>query len=281
MVAIANFEPMITVVPIAGLCNRMRVVDSAIALAQATGKRLRVYWFANKDLQCDFKDLFRPIPGVEVIDGMGRASRLAFRFGRHHRLMARVGSMTGGRYYYWNENERLEKDAAMPKDLAGSRHIHIISYWRFLDRPDRYNGFHPIQELQARIDAITKDFDPWMVGVHIRRTDNEKAIAQSPTSLFIEAMRTRLAKEPRSRFYLATDDEGTKADLLDHFGNKVVTSQRPAVRTSAEGIQDALVDLYCLSRTSQLFGSFFSSFSRTAAELGNIPAIIVQQQPVS
>ena len=59
---------MITLVPVGGLANRMRAIDSAIALAQDTHHELRIIWFKDQGLNCKFCELFQPImlPGVSV-----------------------------------------------------------------------------------------------------------------------------------------------------------------------------------------------------------------------
>ena len=59
---------MITFVPVGGLANRMRAIDSAIALAQDTNHELQIIWFKDQGLNCSFCDLFQPfsLPGVTV-----------------------------------------------------------------------------------------------------------------------------------------------------------------------------------------------------------------------
>jgi hypothetical protein len=267
---------MIDLVPIAGLCNRMRTMDAALELSTRLHTRLRVHWMPTPDLNCPFHRLFRPIPGVELIEGMRRPSRLAVRFGKHHALMALAGRLADTVYYYWDENERLEQDAAQLTPLQVNRHIHIISYWRFLDRKERFSEFRPIPELQDRIDSVSHSFDEHTVGVHIRRTDNVKAIAHSPVHLFEQAMDRAVEMEPRTRFFLATDSADTKAEMIHRFGERIITPSGHADRLSIQGIQDAVVELYCLSRTTKLFGSFFSSYSRTAAEIGRIEEVTIR-----
>jgi len=47
-------------------------------------------------------------------------------------------------------------------------------------------------------------------------------------------------------------------------------SGHAAERNSLQGMQDALVELYTLSRTSRIIGSMQSSYSETAAQIGRI-----------
>jgi hypothetical protein len=131
--------------------------------------------------------------------------------------------------------------------------------------------------LEDRISGIASQFDPWTIGVHIRRTDNIKAIEGSPTLEFVAAMERSVSADPRTRFYLATDCTVTKKEMSERFADRIITDRIPAVRSSKEGMQQALVELYTLSRTSFLLRSHFSSFSRTAAEIGNIGSQVIGQ----
>ncbi len=265
---------MITLVPVGGLCNRMRAMDAALALHRVTGVPLRVYWESNALLNCPFHRLFLPIPGIELVEGISWSSRLLLRFGRFHAAARVLGRLTGTTYYHHDENERLELDVAT-EQLHKLRQLHIISFARFHQAPEQYSSFRPIPELEQRIAEITDRFDQWTIGVHIRRTDNAHSIAVSSTGLFKEAMEQLIREKPRTRFYLATDCQDTKQELISQFGDRIITGEEPVDRASISGMQHALVELFALSRTGYLFRSHFSSFSRTAAEIGHIPSHVI------
>ena len=44
-------------------------------------------------------------------------------------------------------------------------------------------------------------------------------------------------------------------------------------RNTYEGMRFAVVDLYCLSKTSYIIGSYFSSYSHIASVLGGISVV--------
>jgi len=90
-------------------------------------------------------------------------------------------------------------------------------------------------------------------------------------------MAEQIEREDRTRFYLASDSPETKQFMFDRFKDRILSSARSSSRTDVQGMQDAVVELYCLSRTSRLFGSFFSSFSRTAAEIGQIEEVTIRK----
>ena len=57
---------------------------------------------------------------------------------------------------------------------------------------------------------------------------------------------------------------------------KAGTHRSSDSRTTQQGMVDALVDLVCLSRTTKIFGSYWSAFSETAAALGETEVIVLQ-----
>ena len=67
-----------------------------------------------------------------------------------------------------------------------------------------------------------------------------------------------------------------KPGLKKLFGNKIISFSAHKDRNSAIGIQDALADLFLLSKTSRIWGSFYSSFSEIAAKLNKTPLEIIQ-----
>lgn len=58
----------INIVPTAGLCNRLRVLFSYLALANKNNKMLNVFWQINEACNGHFLDAFCNIDGVNFID---------------------------------------------------------------------------------------------------------------------------------------------------------------------------------------------------------------------
>lgn len=56
----------ITFVPVGGLANRMKSVNSAMALARKSNATLEIIWFTGWELNCPFHQLFAPIGGNGV-----------------------------------------------------------------------------------------------------------------------------------------------------------------------------------------------------------------------
>lgn len=269
---------MIDLVPIGGLCNRMRMIDAGLELGRRLQMPVRAHWMPSKDLGCPFHELFQPIDGLEIVEGMWLASRLAFRFGRRPGLMHLSGWLWSTRYYYWNENKRLAHEVALLTPLQQRRHVHIISDARFVEPAEPYRVFRPLPMLQASVDRVVQQFGPRTVGVHIRRADNVLAIERSPDHLFISAMDNELEANGDTRFFLATDSMEVKRDLRARYGDRVITNHALLDRTSREGMQHALVELYALSNTHHILGSYFSSFSQAASEIGRIGLTVLCEE---
>jgi hypothetical protein len=112
------------------------------------------------------------------------------------------------------------------------------------------------------------------IGLHIRRTDNANAVKYSPTSLFFAKVEEELKATPQIKFYLATDDPNEEKTFIDRFGESIIIYQKHSLdRNNPIAIKDALVDLYNLSHCSKIFGSYWSSFSDTAALWSGIEKI--------
>lgn len=266
---------MLEVIPISGLGNRMRTIDSALHLANHWNQELCVYWVRQPELNCRYQDLFEPAEGLPISETLPLTSRIALRYGTQRGIPRLLRLISGKHMYYPYLDDVLMKDIKDNPSLRDER-VHIISWSAFFPMADRnYAYLRPIPELMDRIEAVTTEFDSSTIGVHIRRTDNTKAAVVSTDQRFIDEMNEAITKDPRTRFYLATDSEQVKTIMRSQFGERIITGHRMADRTTTQGMQDALVELYALARTTFLLRSHFSSYSRTAAEIGKIRSRIV------
>jgi hypothetical protein len=110
------------------------------------------------------------------------------------------------------------------------------------------------------------------IGFHIRRTDSRQSIRSSPDDLFIQAGRKILAAG--GRIFLCTDNQSTEKKFRSLFGSDVITF--PKRRKLPErwprdfdpvALEDDLIELFLLTRTRYVLGSFWSSFSGLAIAL--------------
>ncbi len=257
---------MIIIQPSGGLCNRMRVINSGWQLAQERKERLLVLWNCNSELNCPFEDLFQPVKEFQITDIRSVASPRKLFYQKTART------------YLTNEEILAHRspDGRLTADyVQGLRsNIYIFTWEQFYPAKD-YHLFCPTEKMRKRIESMTSGFGPSCVGIHIRRTDNRPAIGKSSTECFIECMKKELDSDPDTRFYLATDDLEEERIIRAAFPGRILSNEKRCLRRdSAEGIQDALLDLYCLANTRKIIGSYFSSFTDIAADMRKIPKII-------
>lgn len=256
---------MIIIETNAGLCNRMRSIASAVVLGREYAIPVKIIWPRNKALNCRFDTLFEGIPGVVSVAG---ALPVVWRFS---------GKTAKLRYRNAFVGTSCSDSGALIdciKTVGNSRDIYINSFYTFY-QTDAFRMFIPKPAyLQAAEALVGTGRD--MIGIHIRRGDNQRSIAESPTALFIDAVERELARNPSARFFLATDSPADEKALTDRFGSRIVVNRDKDLRRySSRGIQDALIDLLCLSRCDTIYGSFWSSFSETAAAYGQPSKLIV------
>lgn len=271
----------ITIVPSGGLCNRMKAVSAAVSLAQECRSRLTIIWFRDTGLSARYDQLFGPLQIYNVsLREATVIDRLVYDRPRRHNLWL---PLIFQRLFFQSRMGEQEATKRMYASFnfaswASGKHVWLSSHVYFISAEipdDSFDIFHPLPYLQQRIDAITASFGAKTIGVHVRRTDLERSKRQSPTSMFI----ARMAREPHDvSFYLASDDVEVKDELRKAFPERVMTLPRKAERNTLEGMEDAEVELYTLSRCQRIIGSYGSTYSLTAAAIGRRPIEIINKE---
>ena len=264
---------MIHLIVTAGLGNRMRAMASAIALGRELGRPVRVTWCVNGGCNAPFRTLFRGIPEVRVDDVD------MLRPGPRNLLSRALTAirLRGGYYDLVLGDEAIVacvREGSIAGLVAAHRRVFLNTFHRFWGSPPYYPDFFLADDVRASVDAETRRIGREYVGVHVRRTDHAQAIASSPLDDFMAAMR-RLVEERDASFFLATDDGGVEDVLRREFPGRIHTSARTRGRDTPEGMRDGLIDLAMLSRSRLILGSYWSSFSRTAAEWGGVEEITI------
>lgn len=289
--------------PMGGLANRMRAIASGVSLARDISRELFAgdadkvqpcfVWLKNWELNAEFTDIFK-LPKIlaERIEypsslkyGLLYSNPRKKNFYVTALTCLRFGTVLsdmdkGFRKRYENDDSgKLLLRHIVDNIVRGkSCLIHGCTEYYPYDYGIYQELFTPTDEIAAQVASRLEKLGPHKIGMHIRRTDNDLAIAHSPDELFIDKINEVLAVEPESRFYLATDDERVKTRFKDQFGDHILTGPAKADRNSIEGIKEAAVEMFTLGGTDHIFGSYYSSFSEIAAALGQRPytAIIVK-----
>jgi len=265
----------LTVEPIGGLANRMRVIAAGSVVAASARLPLHVNWVGDPSCNCGFSELFEVPDGV-VVHELGLQKLINRLFHRAAPVWVRLA---GGSYLGPKDIELMCSRKVDFSRFDVSGHLYMATCMDFvLDGARHVSMLVPTRSLQLQIERLTADFGKLVVGVHIRRTDNTMAQAGSPTCAFESMMRTELAQNPAVRFFVASDDLSEEANLRSLFPGKIVTHQKRSIdRNDPESVKDALIDLYCLSKTSKIIGSFWISFSEVAASMEDRELIIARE----
>lgn len=304
-----------TIILEGGLGNRMRVAAAAYAMARRTGVPMRVLWTSQWGMRCRFDELFEDSPpaltgvplsfkeGVVTSEyssqsaanspspiGEGAGVRLRDAKGFEKLLFARptwknlhlpklLQKMCYRQIILAPQIWYLNKDGFDYERWFRQGGTLMTSYRDFCPwtTDDLHRLFRPNAKVRQLVNVRKSAFSPYTIGLHIRRTDHQQAIDESPLELFTDAIDREAEAHADLRIYLATDDEATKAALFDRYGDRILTSPAEATRESANGIREALVEMLTLSCTQHIYGSAGSTFSPIAACLGDVPITILQR----
>ena len=237
-----------------GLCNRLRAIASARRLCQRTGAKCSLVWNWG-----DFWHFFAPIPGLDVLNYKPLCSSRHPRMGdlpsdqRIIDVQASTVKIRSAHIFWGNDEPKIDTTDVVP--------------W--------------VPRLYARLEMLVDQFAAERltraVGFHIRRTDNELAIASSPDALFLaEAQRVIAAGW---NIFLATDNLATEQMMTSRFGASIITYPRrqqlaarwPRPEFDATALDDDLLDLFLLARTKFIIGCQCSSYSAMAMALNGSP----------
>ena len=264
--------PAITLVPIGGLCNRLRAIQSAIALANDCNVPLRVVWLRDQGLGARFTDLFQPHAIITDSTSWLRYGVARRRNGylpalwQHAIFDTRINESDLSAILDSDTSE-AEKAEAVRQRIRGNTSIQTGLGFYPCDDRQFTRQFIPSDTVRQLLDQRISLLTPHTVGIHIRRTDNVMAIHRSPLSAFEQAMQTDLERDPATTFYVATDDPSVLSYLQKRFSPSLISHSSSTAlaptRSTVAGMQDAVAELFTLMACPRFHGSYWSSFSDT------------------
>ena len=269
----------LVVAPISGLGNRMRVVASLHRLLREhePAAKVQIAWHKTNDFGAKFEEIFERTAAFENYQLSIINYQLKYTPASKHNLLLPLlwRKMCG---YKELRNYCAPTAEDLLRRMARHRRLYVSTCYAFCDyaNADLRQCFRPLPHLQARIDRTAAEFAPRTLGVHVRRSDNTQAEEHSPTELFEQRIDSLLA-EGWERIFLATDSDDVRRRFAQRYGPRLITLSPNLQRSKLNGIEDAVVDLYCLSRTGRILGSYYSSYSGAAAELGDLELEIIRK----
>ena len=267
---------MITLLPMGALCNRLRAINAAIGLSRDLNTSLRVLWFKKRmHAPFMFSDIFQNIENVCINENQlnNITNAIFFAFISKHKesekLIKIYLSFKNFDYIIDHLGYKIitEKEKGSIKEY---KNIFVRSSVNFYKNYD-FSSIKPHSKIIKSIKENTKKFNKNTIGIHIRRGDRLFSTYGSPTYLFEE----KLNKYSKNNFYLASDDHKTKEYFIKKYGERILTLPKKPDRISLEGSIDSVIDLYSLARTTKIYGSYASSYSEVASQIGNIPLEIL------
>jgi hypothetical protein len=240
-------------VPCAGLCNRIRSLVSAILYAKDTNVKLKVLW------KTDYAICTGPFYKLFDTDSLPSFITVEEETANTHRM-----------WYTGKDINTKEEFKNYLDTMKG--HPYIIKSHKAFYKDGTPEWLEILRSLRPHPTIIKKShsifmFSDKIVGIHIRRTDNKQSIQMSPSALFWQKM---ASYSPDTLFYVSSDSQVERDAAERQFPGRIITGPVEILgRASSEGIEAAMLDLYSLSRCSEIVGSHYSSFSDIAAAWTN------------
>ncbi|MGH9050662.1 MAG: hypothetical protein ACRDY4_13110 [Acidimicrobiia bacterium] len=292
-------EALVAVRPTGGLCNRLRVISSFQVLARYTGRELRVCWgpsigFSAEDLSELFDNQFARLSESEFEQLCADALCLhdVITPGWEGERVWQGDPVAGVREVLdANARPMVAYEGVFAVDgLVGPAAATQLPTSFRSDYLAELRMWRPVAPLRRVVDELAAGFDSGTVGVHARRGDAVihhrlgRYFRQSSDAAFFARMDRLLHEDPGSTFFLATDSAETEARFRERYGSVLRTNSEKQFVDSLpsqpkENQRDAVVDLFTLARTGHVLGSCYSSFSRAAADLGDVPLEVVLAHP--
>jgi hypothetical protein len=280
---------IVCIKPLGGLCNRLRAIDSAISLCKENHSYLHVIWPLNAELNCQFDELYELPNSIDKITQIDTKSKLKNTLEKIYRT--KMGGIVQRLYLKYIRRSfdlvltyaQMESHHArnyVGYDLLGmtaNKRVYLSTVHAFYPVQYPFENFVPVKHLRQIVAEQTQNFDR-VVGVHIRRTDNQQSLIKSPTTEFVRLMQAEISQDSNTKFFVATDSHSEEEYLRQAFPDRILSYQKQSLdRNDPKAIKDALVDLYCLSKCRKLIGSYYSSFSDTACQISGIDFLIAQK----
>lgn len=264
-------KPVIFIVPEGGLANRMRAIASAVTLGRNIHREVRIIWHKDNLLNADFGEIFNKNQlHIPLIETGNLSYNLVYEIPRKKNLF--ISGLTScilnkkhiDLIRCENEKALEEEIDSIKKDVIIHAGIEFIQY----DRKLLKDLFSPSSAVISAKDKILAGETPEF-GVQIRRTDNLKSIKNSPVHLFESVVSQELAKNGSLKFFLATDSETIKELFGKKYPENIIMNDNPARRDTSRGIIEAAAEMYILAGCKKIYGSYWSSFSEVASQIGD------------
>jgi len=282
---VINKKAKLIVKPKNGLANRIIAVMSAMAFAKLTNRDFYICWTPSngwsKDSLSDFFENEFNYISLEEFNNISKNSLnlfndIAINDISFKELLSNNVDIT------YDGNARI----VYPIDLK-KYPFHLLEYTKLYF--ENIRSLKLKQFILDKVNEICKNFNENTIGIHIRRGDalsgpHSKKYKISDDYQFEFIIRDEL--KDNVNFFLSTDCEKTSEKFIKLFGDKIIVNKNKIFVESDYNKPkynqlDAVIDLFCLSKTHKMYGTNWSTFSELAAEIGNIFIINPNKNKIS
>lgn len=264
----------VRLVPLSGLGNRMRAIASSIAVVKKYSVPMDIYWHREPGFNAPFLSLFEKItlPGISFHD---YSIKDLFRYNIPRKLNFHLPEFlrkSNQEIFISNECGFLEDKILN----SGAGEIILATGGEQTEFYSIRDLFSPVQEIENIIESVGRDFPEKTVGCHIRRTDNDLSVKISSNDKFYKVLDELFISDDSVKVFLCSDDVELKEKFRNKYGDKIITYKSVIDRNKKTGIRDAVIEMFLLSQTNYILGSYWSSFSEVSAVLGGKELKIVK-----
>lgn len=256
-----------------GLANRLRALVGYQALAEVLNLPFLLRWESNAWCDAHFNDLFDT---------------------------SEINLITYQEWVTFHTNDQLfiQREPTWFDSIYRQHASSLVSWPEFLKlTTEKINSLTPHPNIAAQVQAYLIDHDlSQSHGVHIRWTDNVKNNQQRQADVsfvpanvselegFFTHIEKWLQKSRESSIFVATDNFEVQKQLQKRFGNQVVFYPKAFTRSNklssllhrkrtkfqrSTPVSEALIELLLLSKCQTICGTYYSSFGKFSALLGD------------
>lgn len=247
-----------------GLSNRIKCLISSMKISYKIKRKLMLYWPRDPACNCNFQDLFE-----DEIKEIKKENLRKILKSKKYTLTQENKPLSDKRPFIINPSPLLfpfgEKDQKDFLEISPEKRKEIISYLKKLRIK---------KQILKKVDEFSrKKLSKNTVGIHVRRGDFKNINNLSKISSdeeFIKIIKYELQKNPKTKFFLATDEKETEDKLKKLFPNKIIICKKNSSKREGEGsVEEAFIELLLLSKCNKIIGSFSSSFTEMSWFFGS------------
>ncbi len=268
-----------------GISNRLKCLVSLWRLSDKYDRKLLVYWPRNHDCGAEFHNLFENKFKFLNKEEFYKIKRKDFVY----HTCEDTASIKNSKHKYILSStcrwiflpEEIKKGFSIEYPTKKRDNIDL-EYDRIPKSPQKeiltyLKRIKPTKKIRDKIEEFSeKNKIEDCFGIHVRRRDHvhrRDFVGEiSSDDKFFKKIKEILKENPKARFLLCTDSEETEKGYIKEFGKKIIvfqkTNKNNRDRTNRAETQEGLIDLFLLSKTKHILGTFYSTFTEMAWWLG-------------